>query len=32
MGWRVDIEGDDVTQLVYELWIVGQLELPPGWS
>ena len=30
MGRRVDIEGDDVTQLVDELRIVGQLELPPA--
>ena len=30
MGRRVDIEPDDVAQLVDELRIVGELELPPA--
>ena len=30
VGRRVDIEADDVAQLVDELRIVGQLELPPA--
>ncbi len=28
MGGRVDIEPDDIAQLVDELWVVGELELP----
>ena len=27
VGWRVDIEPDDLVQLGGELWIIGQLEL-----
>jgi hypothetical protein len=27
MGWRIDIEPDDLVQFGGELWIIGQLEL-----
>ena len=28
VGWRIDIKSDHIAQLVDELWIAGQLELP----